>query len=98
MESADRPIRFAIELGGIMNLTPEVFQRPMNGEKVEHGTYRYELAIEFKEGFAVRIASEALRQKPNGPGKWTRVYERSEERRVGKECVRTGRSRWWPVH
>src|SRR3546814_1960465 len=21
---------------------------------------------------------------------------RSEERRVGKECVRTGRSRWWP--
>src|SRR3546814_12334291 len=23
---------------------------------------------------------------------------RSEERRVGKECVSTGRSRWWPVH
>src|SRR3546814_9979869 len=22
--------------------------------------------------------------------------ERSEERRVGKECVSTGRSRWWP--
>src|SRR3546814_11339247 len=40
MESADRPIRFAIELGGIMNLTPEVFQRAMNGEKVAHGTYQ----------------------------------------------------------
>src|SRR3546814_17451147 len=24
--------------------------------------------------------------------------ERSEERRVGKECVRTWRSRWWPYH
>src|SRR3546814_15499622 len=29
-----------------------------------------------------------------------RIYsiERSEERRVGKECVRTCRSRWWPYH
>src|SRR3546814_15397231 len=26
-----------------------------------------------------------------------RVGRRSEERRVGKECVRTGRSRWSPV-
>src|SRR3546814_7991738 len=25
-------------------------------------------------------------------------YGRSEERRVGKECVRTGRSRWSPCH
>src|SRR3546814_15891645 len=25
-------------------------------------------------------------------------FGRSEERRVGKECVRTCRSRWWPVH
>src|SRR3546814_16589371 len=25
-------------------------------------------------------------------------HARSEERRVGKECVRTGRSRWWPDH
>src|SRR3546814_20845122 len=26
------------------------------------------------------------------------VPNRSEERRVGNECVRTGRSRWWPSH
>src|SRR3546814_13380314 len=26
------------------------------------------------------------------------VERRSEERRVGKECVSTGRSRWSPVH
>src|SRR3546814_18052085 len=26
------------------------------------------------------------------------IERRSEERRVGKECVRTGRSRWSPYH
>src|SRR3546814_17813071 len=26
------------------------------------------------------------------------AIDRSEERRVGKECVRTSRSRWWPYH
>src|SRR3546814_20647607 len=26
------------------------------------------------------------------------AFERSEERRVGKECVSTGRNRWWPYH
>src|SRR3546814_17414587 len=25
-------------------------------------------------------------------------FNRSEERRVGKECVSTCRSRWWPYH
>src|SRR3546814_11986431 len=27
-----------------------------------------------------------------------RFRQRSEERRVGQECVSTGRSRWWPYH
>src|SRR3546814_15502150 len=26
------------------------------------------------------------------------IASRSEERRVGKECVSTCRSRWWPYH
>jgi energy-coupling factor transporter ATP-binding protein EcfA2 len=81
-ECANRPIRFAIELGGIMNLTPEIFQRAVNGEKVEQGTYRYELEIELKDGIATQIAAEALRQKPNGQGKWQRVYERDAEGKV----------------
>ncbi|MDM9626544.1 ATP-binding protein [Rhizobium sp. S152] len=82
LASANRPIRLAIELGGIMNLTPEVHQRATEGEKVEHGIYRYELEIEIKEGLAVRIVSEALRQKPNALGKWQRVYERDAEGKV----------------
>src|SRR3546814_17915624 len=28
----------------------------------------------------------------------TYAFYRSEERRVGKECVSTCRDRWWPVH
>src|SRR3546814_18274310 len=30
--------------------------------------------------------------------KFTGVFKRSEERRVGKECVSTCRSRWSPYH
>jgi uncharacterized protein len=81
-ESANRPIRFAIEFGGIINLTPEVFQRANDGENVESGIYRYELEIEVKDGLAKRIASEALRQKPHGQGRWQRVYERDAEGKV----------------
>src|SRR3546814_12056933 len=29
---------------------------------------------------------------------YERYKARSEERRVGKECVSTCRSRWWPYH
>src|SRR3546814_14048025 len=32
------------------------------------------------------------------PGKGRHRKHRSEERRVGKECVSTGRSRWSPSH
>src|SRR3546814_20783090 len=31
-------------------------------------------------------------------GQLKTVLRRSEERRGGKECVRTGSSRWWPEH
>src|SRR3546814_8250341 len=36
-----------------------------------------------------------IRRCPNGE---THSFGRSEERRVGKECVSTGRSRWSPYH
>lgn len=75
-ESASRPTRFAMEFGGAMNLTPEVQHRVNQGETVEQGLYRYELEIEVTEGAARRIASESLRQKPKGQGKWQRVFER----------------------
>src|SRR3546814_12172738 len=36
---------------------------------------------------------------PSGQGRpWPHQHRRSEERRVGKECVSTCRSRWSPYH
>lgn len=81
-ESASRPMRFAIEFGGVVNLTPEVQKRAINGEPVEEGVYRYELELEVTDGAVRRIASENLRQKPKGQGKWQRVFERDAEGQV----------------
>src|SRR3546814_14049266 len=44
-----------------------------------------------KLGTALKGASETLRD-------FFFSNMRSEERRVGKECVSTCRSRWWPYH
>ena len=81
-ESRERPIRLAIELGGIMNLSSNLVQRAQAGEPVEQGIYRYELEIEVKGGVARRILAEALRQRPNGQGKWQRLFERDAEGRI----------------
>lgn len=81
-ESRERPIRLAIEMGGIVNVSSELIQRAQAGEKVEEGILRYELEIEVKEGVARRILTESLRQKPQGQGKWQRLFERDAEGRV----------------
>src|SRR3546814_2198607 len=47
--------------------------------------------------FAVQLRLQ--RRGPIGQGRTGQMAgERSEERRVGKECVSTGRSRWSPNH
>lgn len=69
-ESLNRPIRFAIEFGSVMNM-----QSPP--EDFVFGTVRYEFEIEVKQGRISRVLSEALRQKPEGKGRWHRVFERS---------------------
>src|SRR3546814_6781030 len=42
----------------------------------------------------------SLARRKDGPSTSSgrAVLRRSEERRVGKECVSTCRSRWWPYH
>src|SRR3546814_19367308 len=52
---------------------------------------------------AVRASAPKLRpgcrqHRPEGVMPMEFFEERSEERRVGKECVSTGRSRWSPYH
>src|SRR3546814_20427998 len=46
------------------------------------------LVFAVTERQAFDVAKPALR----------RILDRPEERRVGKECVSTCRSRWWPYH
>src|SRR3546814_13179191 len=50
---------------------------------------------------AIHLSPEALGGGPIArlrAGDMVRVCARSEERRVGKACVRTGSSRWSPYH
>jgi uncharacterized protein len=82
LESCSRPIRLAIEFGGVMNLSRETMDLIEDGNAVEVGVYRYELEIEVLGGDAQRVLSETLRQKPKGQGKWQRVFERDEQGRV----------------
>jgi energy-coupling factor transporter ATP-binding protein EcfA2 len=74
--SMARPIRLAIELGGIMDFDADKVRRFEAGESLDRGTIRYELEIAIEDGIPARVASEALRQRPEGKGKWQRVFER----------------------
>lgn len=69
-EAQAEPIRLAIEFSGPLDPTVEQID-----ENTEHGTWRYELVIAQKRQRNV-VGFEALRQKPLGKGKWTRVFER----------------------
>lgn len=81
-ESMFRPIRLAIELGGIMDFAPDTVKRIEAGEAPAYGLLRYELEIEVNEGTPKRVTSEALRQRPDGKGKWQRVFERDAQGNV----------------
>lgn len=74
--SMNRPIRLAIELGGIMDYNPSTDADHKQGLPVVFGTWRYELEIEVKDGVFTRVLTEAIRQRPLGKGKWQRVFER----------------------
>jgi AAA15 family ATPase/GTPase len=81
-ESKSRPIRLALEIGGLMDATPEVIARAQNNEPVTYGTYRYELVLDVRDGLIRHVAHESLRQRPNDRGKWQRVFERDGPEQV----------------
>src|SRR3546814_19532149 len=55
--------------------------------------------IDLKGGFVSPGLTDAhLHNEGGGPGIDLSQARRSEERRVGKECVSTCRSRWSPYH
>src|SRR3546814_14509239 len=57
------------------------------------------MALQHKFDKEAGMRTEKGRQAEGDVGTALRaVLDRSEERRVGKECVSTCRSRWWPYH
>jgi hypothetical protein len=81
-ESKNRPIRFALEIGGLMDPTNDEIERAGRGEPVCYGTYRYELALAVRDGVIQHISHESLRQRPNDGGKWQRIFERDHPEHV----------------
>src|SRR3546814_13822049 len=68
----------------------------------ESSSGRTGLSSAFSSDFSPRGTSSS-KAYPVSPRRWPsrlsrRSSARSEERRVGKECVRTCRSRWSPYH
>src|SRR3546814_16977442 len=61
------------------------------GKLVERGITSFTYTYDFGDDWRHRIEIEEI--IPANPG-----IDRSEERRVGKECVSTCRSRWSPYH
>lgn len=76
IESSNRPIRLAIEFGGGLNLGEAVLNAILGKSVVSHGVYRYELELATKDGFVGSVNHETLLQKPNGEGRWHRVFDR----------------------
>src|SRR3546814_17303537 len=99
--------------GGLF-VTPEMaklygtYSMPENGENVAE---QFQVRREDQDAFAFRsqqkckaatergrLAREIVAFEVPGRKGQVTVVDRSEERRVGKECVSTCRSRWSPYH
>lgn len=81
-ESANRPIRLAIEFGGLLDLSGAALTPEDISTAEDVGAFRYELHLQPKDGVVRTVSHEALRMKPKGQGKWRRVFERSLDRSV----------------
>jgi uncharacterized protein len=75
----NRPIVMAVELSGMYHLG---LIDADDSAAVEYATYRYEISFVFRDREGYIVESEALRQRPNGVGKWQRVFERDSHGQV----------------
>src|SRR3546814_848753 len=70
---------------------------PESGENGFEGLIATLLGSVTQVSFRLATSGTQDGQDGRGDGPMGAVsFERSEERRVGKECVSTCRSRWWP--
>lgn len=80
--SAKRPVRLAVEFNGLMDLNFGAAARAAEGERGLKGVYRYELELATKDGLVTTVIREVLRQKPEARGRWLRVFEREEGKKL----------------
>src|SRR3546814_14417102 len=80
------------------NASPELIRKDPDNKWYARGA-RFRLSAEQVRAQALAV-SGLLSDKMYGPSvmPWQRPKVRSEELRVGKECVSTCRSRWSPLH
>lgn len=80
-DSADRLIKLSVEIGRELDISGSN-STISNSESGEFGTFRYEVHLRPLNGLVQTVEYEALRSRPNGKGKWRRVFERSADRAV----------------
>lgn len=87
-EALNEPVRLAIEFSGPLDVTLDAIN-----ENTLYGTWRYELELVINNGRFV-VGVENLRQRADGKGKWTRMFERQGERiSAGKHFGLSGYSK-----
>ena len=69
------------------------------GYRIRRDAYELpDITLSAEEATAVAVATQLWRSPEWTTAAASAVLRRSEERRVGKECVTTCRSRWSPYH
>src|SRR3546814_17499603 len=72
--------------------------RPPGAQAVEMALRRGPLGVAYRDFFVQQSPRQAHVARHEHVQRQPQIVERSEERRVGKECVSTCRYRWSPYH
>src|SRR3546814_19375313 len=87
-------VSIALSTNTLQTYDQEMF-RILGAEPADFRVVAVKSAHHFRAAFGPMARQVIL---ADSGGLATHDYARSEERRVGKECVSTGRSRWSPYH
>src|SRR3546814_19710352 len=93
-----RPLSVGL-LGNAAEILPELVRRNIRPDIVTDQTSAHDVVNGYlPAGWMVSEWEGKRISDPKAVEKAARASIRSEERRVGKECVRTCRTRWSPYH
>ena len=84
-----KPVSLAIEFGDVMDLDFEADPKEARSNGA-YGVWRYELEVIRANEKTVQVHKETLRQKPNGAGRWRRVFEWDGENLQGSKVFPLG--------